>query len=87
MVKTFSVRTIGSWKPEPQIYLHAAAKMGFSPAECAVIEDSLPGIQAAKAGGFNVFGFATEKNKILFKEVGAIVFSHLSDLARLLAIE
>ena len=61
--------------------------MSFKPEECAVIEDSLPGIQAAKAGGFNVFGFATKKNKTLFKEAGAKVFSHLSDLARLLAIE
>lgn len=83
----FSSYEIGSWKPDPQIYLHAAKKMGFKPEECAVIEDSLPGIQAAKAGGFDVFGFATEKSKILFKEAGAIVFSNLSDLARLLAIE
>ena len=83
----FSSYDIGSWKPEPQIYLHAAAKMGFSPTECAVIEDSLPGIQAAKAGGFDVFGFATEKNKASFKEAGAVVISQISDLADLLNLK
>ncbi len=31
--------------------------MGFKPEDCVVIEDSLTGIQAAKAGGFDVFGF------------------------------
>ena len=49
--------------------------MGFKSEECAVIEDSLPGIQAAIAGGFDVFGFATEKNKPTFEESGATVFS------------
>lgn len=83
----FSSYDIGSWKPEPQIYLHAATKMGFTPAECAVIEDSLPGIQAAKAGGFDVFGFATEKNKTVFEEEGAIVFTKISDLVDLLGLK
>lgn len=83
----FSSYEIGSWKPNPQIYLHAAKKMGFKPEECAVIEDSLPGIQAAKAGGFDVFGFASEKNKILFKEAGATVFSQISDLVQMHGIE
>jgi HAD superfamily hydrolase (TIGR01509 family) len=83
----FSSYDIGSWKPEPQIYLHAAAKMGFQPSECAVIEDSLPGIQAAKAGGFDVFGFATEKNKASFKVAGAVVISQISDLVDLLNLK
>ncbi len=83
----FSSYDIGSWKPEPQIYLHAASKMGFSPKECAVIEDSLPGIQAAKAGGFDVFGFTTDKNKATFKKAGAVVISQISDLPNLLDLK
>jgi len=83
----FSSYEIGSWKPDPEIYLYAAKKMGFKPEECAVIEDSLPGILAAKAGGFDVFGFATEKNKTTFEVSGATVFSGISDLYQLLGID
>ena len=80
----FSSYDIGSWKPEPEIYLHAAKKMGFKPGECAVIEDSLPGIQAAKAGGFDVFGYATGRNKDAFEELGAKVFFEMDELYQLL---
>ena len=61
--------------------------MGFKPNECAVIEDSIPGIQAAKAGGFDVFGFTGDMNKTAFEESGATVFSVISDLSQLLGID
>lgn len=83
----FSCYEIGSWKPEPEIYLHAAKKMGFKPGECAVIEDSLAGVQSAKAGGFNVFGFANDKNETAFKELGATVFFSMAKLGSLLKID
>jgi beta-phosphoglucomutase-like phosphatase (HAD superfamily) len=38
-------------KPHPQIYLLAAQKLGVSPKESLVIEDSLDGILSAKAAG------------------------------------
>lgn len=82
----FSSYEIQSWKPDPEIYLHAAKRMGFKPKECAVIEDSLPGIQAAKAGGFDVFGFATEKNKTTFEVSGATVFFNVDELELLLKL-
>ncbi len=34
-----------------------------------------------------VFGFASEKNKILFREAGATVFSQMSDLVQMHGIE
>jgi HAD superfamily hydrolase (TIGR01509 family) len=83
----FSSYEIGSWKPEPDIYLYAAKKMGFKPGVCAVIEDSLPGFQAAKAGGFDVFGFANDKSKIAFEELGAKVFFELAELETLLKLK
>ncbi|MDO8952848.1 MAG: HAD family hydrolase [Draconibacterium sp.] len=82
----FSSYEIQSWKPDPGIYLHAAKIMGFKPTECAVIEDSVPGIQAAKAGGFDVFGFTTDGNKDAFEELGAKVFFEMDELCRLLDI-
>ncbi|MFV1983102.1 MAG: HAD-IA family hydrolase [Thiohalomonadales bacterium] len=45
----FSSYEINSWKPEPELFLHAAEKMGFRPNQCAVVEDSQIGIHAAIA--------------------------------------
>ena len=39
-------------KPDPEIFLTAAARLGAEPADCAVIEDSFNGVRAARAGGF-----------------------------------
>src|SRR5205085_11509619 len=41
-------------KPEPDIYLRTAEKLGIPPNECLVIEDSLSGIAAAKAANMRV---------------------------------
>ncbi|MBR5343253.1 MAG: beta-phosphoglucomutase [Oscillospiraceae bacterium] len=38
-------------KPDPEVFLISAAKVGIDPADCAVVEDAKAGIQAAKAGG------------------------------------
>jgi HAD superfamily hydrolase (TIGR01509 family) len=44
-------------KPAPDIFLHAAAKMGVAPERCLVLEDSEMGIRAAKAAGMAVWHF------------------------------
>lgn len=38
-------------KPDPEVFLKAAALLGADPANCAVIEDAEAGLQAAKRGG------------------------------------
>jgi HAD superfamily hydrolase (TIGR01509 family) len=83
----FSSYDIGSWKPDPDIYLYAAEKMGFRPEECAVIEDSMPGIKASMAGGFTVFGYTNNKSRTAFEELGATVFSEMGDLGKLLGLD
>jgi HAD superfamily hydrolase (TIGR01509 family) len=45
--KIYSSYDIGSWKPEPGIFLHAAKALGFAPEDCVVVEDSTSGIRAA----------------------------------------
>ena len=82
--RIFSCYEIKSWKPEPDIYLHAAKTMGFSPNECVVIEDSASGIKAGIAGGFRVFALTTENKLELFENLGAVPFQHMSELAKLL---
>lgn len=46
-------------KPFPDIYLAAAALLGFDPANCIVFEDSLAGVQAAQEAGTRVVGLTT----------------------------
>jgi HAD superfamily hydrolase (TIGR01509 family) len=55
--RIFSSYEVGSWKPDPDLFLHAARVIGVTPAECAVVEDSLPGIRAGLAAGMTVFAF------------------------------
>lgn len=47
----FSSYQIDSWKPEPDLFLHAAQSMNVAPEACLVIEDSGVGIEAAEAAG------------------------------------
>lgn len=46
-------------KPDPEIYLTAAAKLGLQPEECVVFEDAEAGIEAAKRAGIKVVALAT----------------------------
>ncbi len=46
-------------KPAPDLYLAVAAGLGVPPAECIAVEDSLPGVQSARAAGTYVVGYRT----------------------------
>lgn len=84
--KIFSCYDIQSWKPEPQIYLHAANEMGFTPGECVIIEDSTSGIKAGVAGGFKVFALAEKVKRQQFEELGAKVFENMEELESILRL-
>lgn len=84
--RIFSSYEISSWKPDPGIFLHAANSMGYMPAECVVIEDSVAGIKAGIAGGFRVYGFANNHNENALREEGAQTFTSMSELPNLLGI-
>jgi HAD superfamily hydrolase (TIGR01509 family) len=49
--RIFSAYDINKFKPQPDLYLHAAARLGMPAQSCVVIEDSLPGVQAGLAAG------------------------------------
>jgi HAD superfamily hydrolase (TIGR01509 family) len=53
----FSAAQVGRGKPAPDLFLFAAAEMGVAPADCLVIEDSVAGVEAARAAGMAAFGF------------------------------
>ncbi|MEC5385024.1 HAD-IA family hydrolase [Uliginosibacterium sp. H3] len=49
--RIFSAYEVGSWKPDPGLFLHAAQAMGTEPGRCVVVEDSPVGVEAAQAAG------------------------------------
>ena len=53
----FSASQVERGKPAPDLFLFAASQMRAVPAQCIVIEDSIPGITGALAAGMTVLGF------------------------------
>lgn len=53
----FSAKQVANGKPAPDLFLLAAETMGFAPAHCLVIEDSLAGVEAARRASMRVLGF------------------------------
>ncbi len=47
-------------KPEPDMFLEAARRLGADPAACVVVEDSAPGVAAGLAAGMGVLGVVRE---------------------------
>ena len=54
----YSARDLPRPKPAPDIYLHAARRLGVAPRACVVVEDSASGARAGQAAGMRVIGFA-----------------------------
>jgi HAD superfamily hydrolase (TIGR01509 family) len=54
-----SAEDVVKGKPDPQVFLEAAARVQRSPARCVVFEDAHVGIAAARAGGMRVVAVAT----------------------------
>ena len=50
---------VNQGKPHPEVFLTAAARLGYAPERCVVFEDALVGIEAARAGGMRVVAVAT----------------------------
>ncbi len=55
--RIFSGTEVARGKPAPDLFLHAARRMEFSPQDCVVIEDAVAGVRAAIAAGMTVIGF------------------------------
>ncbi len=56
--RIYSATEVSRGKPAPDLFLHAAQQMGVDPEACVVVEDSQPGVHAARAAGMRTFGYA-----------------------------
>ena len=70
---------IAQSKPSPETFLKAAEKLGLAPARCAVVEDAVPGVQAARAAGMPVVAVTTTRQREDLAQADCIVDS-LSEL-------
>lgn len=86
--RMFSATMVGRGKPAPDLFLHAAATMGFQPHDCVVIEDSVAGTQAGIAAGMRVFSYGGDPlaDREGLTAAGGILFDDMRDLARLVPI-
>lgn len=85
--RIFSFEDVDRPKPWPDIYLAAAASCDAAPADCVVIEDSVPGVRAGRAAGCRVLGFAHETPAGVLAAHGAEPFSSMAALPGLLGLQ
>ncbi|HBK87163.1 MAG: HAD family phosphatase [Cyclobacteriaceae bacterium] len=69
-------------KPDPEIYIKAAAALGMPNERCIVFEDSLSGVEAGKRAGSPVVGVATTHSAEELRETNYVIrdFSNLDPL-------
>jgi HAD superfamily hydrolase (TIGR01509 family) len=79
--RIFSATEVEHGKPAPDLFLHAAAAMGVPPSRCAVVEDSVYGVQAGVAAGMTVHGFAGGLTAgPALADAGAVTFERMQEL-------
>jgi HAD superfamily hydrolase (TIGR01509 family) len=83
--RIFSATEVAHGKPAPDLFLHAARSMAFDPASTAVVEDSLPGVVAARAAGMRALAFARDSDADALAAAGGEPFDDMTDLPELLA--
>ena len=80
--RIFSATDVAHGKPAPDLFLHAAATMGFAPEDCVVVEDAPAGVAAGRAAGMTVLGYAALTPPEALE--GASVFGSMAELPALL---
>jgi HAD superfamily hydrolase (TIGR01509 family) len=83
--RIFSAHEVEHGKPAPDLFLHAAGVMGHSPERCAVVEDTLVGIEAARAAGMRALGYAGHFDAAALAAAGAEPFESMEELPALVA--
>jgi beta-phosphoglucomutase len=74
-------RDVTRGKPDPQVFLIAAEKLGVPPARCAVVEDAPAGVAAAKAAGMACVGFPSTGRSRDDVAAADLVIESLSELS------
>jgi HAD superfamily hydrolase (TIGR01509 family) len=84
--RLFSASMVTRGKPFPDLFLHAAAAMGVVPARAVVVEDSIPGVRAARAAGMRALAYARDGDPAALAAEGGEPFMDMDDLPRLVGL-
>lgn len=84
--RLWSAHTHGTAKPDPGLFLLAAAGLGMDPSDCVVVDDSVSGCTAGIRAGMRTFGFAEHDDGAKLAALGARVFHRMADLPALLGV-
>lgn len=79
----FSAYDIQKWKPQPDLFLHAAKHFNVQANDCLVIEDSVSGIQGALNANMDVIAYNPHKRKDV-EELCSIQVQNLSEIKQYL---
>lgn len=66
-------------KPDPEIYLLVASRLGAEPRDCFVLEDSLPGVLAANAAGMYCLAITNDMTRDAIHEAGVLPVERIVD--------
>jgi HAD superfamily hydrolase (TIGR01509 family) len=83
--RIFSATEVEHGKPAPDLFLHAAERMGVAPAACVVVEDAPAGAEAGRRAGMTVLGYAGLTAAALLEAQGATVFGSMEQLPALIS--
>jgi HAD superfamily hydrolase (TIGR01509 family) len=84
--RIYSSTEVAHGKPAPDLFLHAARQTGVDPSACVVVEDSQPGVRAARTAGMRALGYAGGLTPAAHLEgPGTTVFDDMRKLPLLLA--
>ena len=85
--RLFSGQELGCPKPDPGLYLKAAAALGAAPGDCVVVDDSPTGCVAGVAAGMRTLGFAEHGDGAALAAAGAEVFHAMDEMPGLIGLQ
>ena len=83
--RIFSATEVEHGKPAPDLFLHAARRMGVAPGACVVVEDAPAGAEAGRRAGMTVLAYAGSTSPALLEAQGATVFGSMEELPALIS--
>jgi HAD superfamily hydrolase (TIGR01509 family) len=84
--RIFSAHDCTAGKPDPELFLKAAAFMGVDPKDCVVVDDSVSGATAGVRAGMRTLGFDTQGDGAHLVAIGAEHLSHMNRLSAMIGV-
>ncbi|MSQ90573.1 MAG: HAD family phosphatase [Phycisphaerales bacterium] len=72
---------VAKGKPHPDVFLEAASRLELAPNECVVIEDALPGIEAAHRAGMHCVALCSAGHTREELAAADLIVHHLDELS------